>query len=86
MFAKHNDTITLVILDLVMPRKNGKEVGREIRSLRPDVKILFTSGYTADILEQKDILEENVDFISKPVLPHQLLVKIREMLDEKRSA
>lgn len=84
-FSEHKDAIRLVILDLMMPRKNGKEAGREIRTIRPDVKILFTSGYTADILEQKDILEEKIDFIAKPVRPHELLAKIRTMLDEIKS-
>ena len=81
VFSEHKEAIQLVILDLVMPRKNGKEAGREIRKLRSDVKILFTSGYTADILEQRDILEEKAQFISKPMPPQELLAKIREMLD-----
>jgi CheY-like chemotaxis protein len=85
-FVEHKDSIHLVILDLLMPKKNGKEAGREIRTIRPDLKILFTSGYTADVLEQKDVLEEKVDFISKPVPPHELLAKIREMLAGDMSA
>jgi PAS domain S-box-containing protein len=85
MFAEHQEAIRLVILDLIMPRKNGKEAGQEIRKFRPDVKILFTSGYTADLLEQKDILEKKEHFMSKPMPPQELLARIREMLDRDRA-
>jgi DNA-binding response OmpR family regulator len=45
------------------------------------MKILFTSGYTADVINKKGILEEGIDFISKPVTPNDLLTKVREMLE-----
>jgi CheY-like chemotaxis protein len=47
----------------------------------PDIKVLFTSGYTADIIHEKGILEEGINFIPKPVSPDDLLRKIREVLD-----
>jgi two-component system cell cycle sensor histidine kinase/response regulator CckA len=82
-FIENKDTIQLVMLDVVMPKKSGKEASIAIKTIRPDVKILFTSGYTADIIQRKDILEEEADFVTKPVTPHDLLTKIREMLDKK---
>ncbi|HTP05554.1 MAG TPA: hybrid sensor histidine kinase/response regulator, partial [Nitrospirota bacterium] len=68
---------------VVMPKKSGKEASIAIKKIRPEVKILFTSGYTADIIQRKDILDEEADFVTKPVTPHELLTKIREMLDKK---
>ena len=82
-FIANKDTIQLVMLDVVMPKKSGKEASIAIKKIRPEVKILFTSGYTADIIQRKDILDEEADFITKPVTPHELLTKIREMLDKK---
>lgn len=81
-FEKHADEIDLVLLDVVMPRKNGKEVHDTIKALNPDIKVLFMSGYTADIIHQKGILEEGIRFISKPLTPDTLLRKIREVLSE----
>jgi DNA-binding response OmpR family regulator len=78
---QNKDRIELVVLDVIMPKKSGKEVRDEIKKIRPDMKVLFTSGYTADIIHKKGILDEEVDFISKPVLTHELLIKIRELLD-----
>jgi PAS domain S-box-containing protein len=82
VFNENRDKIQLLILDVVMPKKNGKEVYDEIRKLRPDIKAIFTSGYNADIIHKKGILEEGLNFILKPVLPQELLKKAREVLDK----
>jgi FixJ family two-component response regulator len=66
---------------VILPKKSGIEVSDEIRTIRPDIKVLFTSGYTADVIHKRGILDEGVDFISKPVSTHDLLHKIREILD-----
>jgi len=66
-----------------MPSKSGKAARDEIMKIQPDIKVLFTSGYTADIISSKGIQEEGIHFISKPVTPYDLLVKIREILDQK---
>ncbi|OPY80295.1 MAG: Blue-light-activated protein [Syntrophorhabdus sp. PtaU1.Bin153] len=81
-FTKHKGGISLVVLDVVMPRKNGKEVYDEIRRISPDARVLFMSGYASDILEQKGFGEQKVDFISKPVLPDDILRKVRAVLDK----
>lgn len=65
-----------------MPRKSGKEAIDEIKKIKPDIRVLFTSGYTADIIGRKGILEEGMDFLSKPAAPDNLLVKVREVLDK----
>jgi PAS domain S-box-containing protein len=82
VFNENRDRVQLLILDVVMPKKNGKEVYDEIRKVRPDIKAIFTSGYNADIIHQKGILDEGLDFISKPISPEELLRKVREVLDK----
>jgi nitrogen-specific signal transduction histidine kinase/CheY-like chemotaxis protein len=83
-FAEHEQEIDLLILDVMMPKKNGGEVYKAVKALRPDIDVLFVSGYAADIIRQKGILEEDIQFISKPVSPADLLRKIREILDMKQ--
>jgi len=81
MFLEHRDTVKLLVLDIIMPKKNGKEVYEEIRKRHPGIKVLFTSGYTAEIIHRQGILENNVNFISKPILPSAFLKKVREALE-----
>ena len=64
-----------------MPKKNGREVWDEHRGLNPGIKVIFTSGYTRDIILDKGIETKEVDFISKPIAPDEMLVKVRETLD-----
>jgi CheY-like chemotaxis protein len=75
--------IDLLILDVIMPKKNGKEVYDAIRKANPHIRAIFTSGYTADIIRRRGILEERYDFIMKPFLPHKLLEKVRTVLDSR---
>jgi PAS domain S-box-containing protein len=80
-YQKYGERIDCLLLDVIMPRKNGREVFEEIRRRRPGIKALFTSGYTADIIHRQGILEQHLNFISKPATPTQLLRKLREVLD-----
>lgn len=80
-FAEHIDEITLVVLDGIMPKKNGKEAYAEIRRLRPDMKAIFMSGYAEDILNNNSSSGKAAVFMQKPVLPNDLLRKVREVLD-----
>jgi CheY-like chemotaxis protein len=82
-FMEHRDKIQLLILDLIMPEKNGKEAYDEIRKSRPDIKALFVSGYAADIIQKKGILNQGLHFVFKPISPVHLLKKVREILDKK---
>lgn len=81
-FRENKERIQLLILDVIMPKKNGKEAYEEIRKVRSDVPVLFSSGYTADIISKKGILEEGFNFISKPISSSLLLSKIREILSQ----
>jgi hypothetical protein len=78
----HKDKIQLSLLDVIMPKKNGEMVYQEIKKVSPHMKVIFISGYATDILYKKGIIEEGINFISKPMLPSELLIKVREVLDK----
>ncbi len=80
-FSENADTVSLAILDVVMPKKNGLDTYNRLQELKPGIKALFMSGYTADIIHKKGILEKGLLFISKPSSPGDLLRKVREALD-----
>jgi two-component system, cell cycle sensor histidine kinase and response regulator CckA len=81
-FKAHKDEIQLLLLDVIMPNKNGREAYEEIKKIRPDIKVLFMSGYPADIIHKHDIIEKGFAYIEKPASPTKLLRKIREALDK----
>jgi PAS domain S-box-containing protein len=74
--------IDLLLFDSVMPVKNGREAYDAIRNIRQDIKVLFTSGYTRDVVLDRGIEDKKFHFVSKPILPETLLTKVREVLDE----
>jgi CheY-like chemotaxis protein len=82
-FRQHRREIGLLLLDVVMPRANGKSVFDSIAGEYPGTKAIFMSGYTADMIHHKGVLERGVSFLSKPVIPSELLTKIRSVLDGK---
>jgi CheY-like chemotaxis protein len=79
-FAEHKEEIQICIIDMIMPRKCGKEVFDEIKKMRHNIKVLFVSGYTGDRIHKEGPVEEGFEFITKPVSPRDLLRKVREML------
>jgi PAS domain S-box-containing protein len=81
MFLEHRDRIRLFILDMVMPKKNGKDAADEISKVQPGVRILFMSGYSEDVIKKQGMIEEGLECIQKPVSPKVLLKKVRELLD-----
>ena len=80
-FMENRERISIVMLDMIMPKKNGKEVGEAIRKVSAGVKLLFASGYTTDMIKGKELTEAGTDFIHKPFTPKDLLIKVREILD-----
>lgn len=81
LFEEHREVVNLVILDVIMPGMNGKAVYDEVRKIRPQVKVLFCSGYASDIIHKKGVLDDGIDFISKPVPPQAFLKAVRRVLD-----
>jgi signal transduction histidine kinase/CheY-like chemotaxis protein len=82
-FMANADKIDMVLLDVIMPKKNGKEVFAEFTKIKPDIRALFMSGYTFDVISRQGGLEEGVNIISKPVSPGELLQKMRDTLQDR---
>lgn len=80
---KQNPGVSLLVLDSVMPKKNGREVYEEIKMIAPGIKVLFTSGYTRDVVLNKGIRDREFEFVAKPLKPEVLLQKIRNVLDRR---
>ena len=80
-FMENKDDVSLLLLDVVLPSKSGREVYNEIRKIRPGIKALFMSGYSEGVINKRIILQEGLNFISKPFSQTMLLKKVREILD-----
>ena len=78
---KYPGEIHLLLTDIVMPKKSGSEIADEIRRTRPDVQVLFSSGYTGDVVAQQGVLDPAIPFLQKPFTPRVLAVRVRELLD-----
>ena len=76
--------IHLLITDVVMPEMNGRELSEQLLRSCPHLKVLFMSGYTADVIAHRGVLEEGVHFIPKPFSKNDLAVKVRDTLDSAR--
>ncbi|RJP80360.1 MAG: response regulator [Desulfobacteraceae bacterium] len=79
--GNHNGEIHLLMTDLIMPGMNGRDLAGQIRNVRPEIKCLFMSGYTADVIAHHGILEADVQFIQKPFSSRDLAIKVRAVLD-----
>lgn len=80
-FRERPESIDILVTDVVMPNMDGKKLCEEIVNLRPDMKVLFVSGYAADILDARGVPGDGIDFMAKPALPSELLKKLRVILD-----
>lgn len=73
----------LLLTDVVMPGMNGVELAQQVRQRLPEVKVLYTSGYTENVLFERDVSHEGTAFLAKPYRPDQLASKVRELLDAR---
>ncbi|MDD3845034.1 MAG: PAS domain S-box protein [Syntrophorhabdaceae bacterium] len=80
-FVEHRQSIGLVIIDVIMPKKNGMEVYSEISKVDPSVKVLFVSGHARDVVVDKGVVDSRSNFLSKPIAPSLLLERLRTILD-----
>lgn len=78
--SRQDQQIDLTLTDVVMPEMNGRELAKRINLIRPEMKVLFMSGYTADIMAQRGILESGMQYIQKPLDMTQLNEKICAIL------
>lgn len=80
LFKEKQESIQLLLFDIIMPKKNGIEAYEAIRKIKPDIKNLFMSGYPLDVIENKKASVAELNFILKPVSPTSLLMRVREEL------
>ncbi len=78
--ARHSGAIQLLLTDVIMPGITGKELAGKLHPVRPEMKVLFMSGYTEDVIAHHGVLEEGVAFLAKPFTPKMLAAKVREVL------
>jgi two-component system, cell cycle sensor histidine kinase and response regulator CckA len=78
---KHSNEIQLLITDVVMPGMNGRDLAEQLQSLYPNMRKLFMSGFTADVIAHRGVLDNDVNFIQKPFSIKDLAVKVREALN-----
>jgi CheY-like chemotaxis protein len=78
----HAGEIHLLITDVVMPEMNGRDLAERIVSIKPGLKCLFMSGYTANAITHSNVLDEGMQFIQKPFSLKNLAAKVREVLDQ----
>ncbi len=81
MVEQYEGPIHLLVTDVVMPEMNGKELKARTAKLRPDIKVLFMSGYTGNVIVHHGILEDDVHFLQKPFSVDSLAGKVREVLE-----
>ena len=84
VWNNNKDKIDLLLTDIVMPDgMTGRDLAEKIQAERRDLKAVFTSGYSADIVGKDFIIEDGVNFLQKPYVPQKLIRVIRKCLDGK---
>jgi two-component system cell cycle sensor histidine kinase/response regulator CckA len=78
--AGHDGRIHLLMADVIMPGMSGKDVADRLAPLRPDMKVLFVSGYSEDVISHRGVLDPGVEYLHKPFTPQKLAAKVREVL------
>lgn len=84
--AAHPNPINLLLTDVVMPGMDGRQLAQRLCKANPGLKVLFMSGYTSDVITQRGVLAEGVQFLSKPFSREDLARKIREVLESRERA
>ncbi len=79
--GKHDCQIDLLLTDVVMPQMGGRELAEKFAHIYPQMRLLFTSGYTDDAVVRHGVIEAGTNFIQKPFTPDGLAHKVRDVLD-----
>lgn len=81
LFAEQGEAIDVILMDVIMPKKDGCHVYLDMAKIRPGIRCIFMSGYTADVLDRKGMFDGTYHFIPKPVTQTVLLSMVRRVLD-----
>jgi CheY-like chemotaxis protein len=81
--GEHDGEINLLITDVIMPGMNGRDLANKLVSFNPELRSLFMSGYTSDVIAHHGVLDDGIHFMQKPFSKHALAAKVREALDSK---
>jgi len=82
-YLERRGEIRLILMDVIMPRKGGRQAFEEIRAADPSARVVFISGYTADFIQDRGELDGDMELLMKPVQPMVLLRKLRGILDAR---
>ena len=82
MVNDHKEPIDILLTDVVLPGMNGRELAEKMTQLKPEINVIYMSGYTNQVIGNQGILDESTDYIQKPFSPFFLLKKVREVLDK----
>ena len=83
---RYSESIQLLITDVIMPDMTGKQVADQLVAMRPEMKVIYISGYSGDVLAQRGALDADVAYLPKPFTPAALAAKVREVLDAGSAA
>ena len=82
MVKEYTGRIHLLIIDVIMPKMNGRDLAEQLKSICPDLKCMFMSGYTDNAIVNQGVLDKEVNFIQKPFSKIDLAKIVRKVLDE----
>lgn len=80
---KHQQSIHILMTDVVMPGMNGHELAEQLLKIHPETTVLYTSGYTEDVIVHHGVIDKDLNFLSKPYSPQRLTEKIKELIDSR---
>ena len=79
--ARYDGSLDLLLTDVIMPEMNGLNLYERIATTHPETRVIFMSGYSADVFRERSVKKEDFPFLSKPFSMQQLSAKVREVLD-----
>lgn len=81
LFRARSSEIGLVLMDVIMPKGNSRSAAREMREIRSNIRILFTSGYPRELIYERNLLDQGEELMLKPLTPSELAIRVRTCLD-----